>query len=307
MKRFLATTAAALVLSTGAYADTTMTEFDEATFDAETNLNASEFIGMRVYASEAEINDTVQAGAETEWDDIGEINELVLTRDGDVQHVIVGVGGFLGMGEKDVAMSMDQIKFVTEEGETGEFFLVVNANAAGVEEAPAYERTSMTSGWSNMAEAEAEQAAAEMAETANEVEAGAEEMANNVEANAEEMANDAEMAVENAEREMLEAPMVEREGYTTVSVDDLTADDLTGTRVYGSNDEDVGEIGELLLTDDGKMDRAVIDVGGFLGLGEKEVAVTFEELQIKRSEDGALRVYIDSTEELLEQQPEYQG
>ena len=249
MKHFMTTTAAALVLSTAAYADTNMATFQDTEFDAETHLNASEFIGMRVYASEAQIEGTVAEGGETEWDDIGEINELVLNRDGQVQNVIVGVGGFLGMGEKDVAMAMDQIKFIPEEGDSGEFFLVVNANAAGVEEAPAYERVSMTGGWSDNAEAN-------------------------------ETDTDAEMAATDAEREMLETPSVERDGYTTVEVDDLRAEDLTGARVYGSNDEDVGEIGELLLTDDGKMDRAVIDVGGFLGLGEKAVAVTFEELQI---------------------------
>ncbi|MEL6597265.1 MAG: PRC-barrel domain-containing protein [Pseudomonadota bacterium] len=276
MKHFMTTTAAALVLSTAAYADANMATFQDMEFDAETHLNASEFIGMRVYASEAQIEGTVAEGGETEWDDIGEINELVLNRDGQVQNVIVGVGGFLGMGEKDVAMAMDQIKFIPEEGDSGEFFLVVNANAAGVEEAPAYERVSMTGGWSDNAEA-------------NETE------------------TDAEMAATDAEREMLETPSVERDGYTTVEVNDLSAEDLTGARVYGSNDEDVGEIGELLLTDDGKMDRAVIDVGGFLGLGEKAVAVTFEELQIKRSDDGAVRVYIDSTQERLEQQPTYEG
>ncbi len=276
MKHFMTTTAAALVLSTAAYADTNMATFQDTEFDAETHLNASEFIGMRVYASEAQIEGTVAEGGETEWDDIGEINELVLNRDGQVQNVIVGVGGFLGMGEKDVAMAMDQIKFIPEEGDSGEFFLVVNANAAGVEEAPAYERVSMTGGWSDNAEAN-------------------------------EMETDAEMAATDAEREMLETPSVERDGYTTVEVNDLSAEDLTGARVYGSNDEDVGEIGELLLTDDGKMDRAVIDVGGFLGLGEKAVAVTFEELQIKRSDDGAVRVYIDSTQERLEQQPTYEG
>ena len=276
MKHFMTTTAAALVLSTAAYADENMATFQDTEFDAETHLNASEFIGMRVYASEAQIEGTVAEGGETEWDDIGEINELVLNRDGQVQNVIVGVGGFLGMGEKDVAMAMDQIKFIPEEGDSGEFFLVVNANAAGVEEAPAYERVSMTGGWSDNAEAN-------------------------------EMETDAEMAATDAEREMLETPSVERDGYTTVEVNDLSAEDLTGARVYGSNDEDVGEIGELLLTDDGKMDRAVIDVGGFLGLGEKAVAVTFEELQIKRSDDGAVRVYIDSTQERLEQQPTYEG
>jgi len=69
----------------------------------------------------------------------------------------------------------------------------------------------------------------------------------------------------------------------------------------------VGEIGELLLAEDGKIESAVINVGGFLGMGEKPVAVTFEELQLLRNEDGELRVYIDATKENLEAQPEYQG
>lgn len=40
-------------------------------------------------------------------------------------------------------------------------------------------------------------------------------------------------------RTMMTPPAVEREGYVTAQVDDLTADDLTGARVYGPNDEDV--------------------------------------------------------------------
>ncbi len=111
-----------------------------------------------------------------------------------------------------------------------------------------------------------------------------------------------------ADRPMMTPPAVEREGYATAMVEDLTAEDLTGARVYGPSDEDVGEISKLLITDDGKLDRAVIDVGGFLGMGERPVAVTLDELQIVRTEDGSdLRVYIDSSQEALEQQPEYEG
>ena len=52
----------------------------------------------------------------------------------------------------------------------------------------------------------------------------------------------------------------------------------------------------------------MIDVGGFLGLGEHSVAVPMEDLTIMRTAEGDnLRVYIDATEEALESQPEYQG
>ncbi|MFT6022966.1 MAG: hypothetical protein ACI9PY_001079 [Ascidiaceihabitans sp.] len=264
MKRFLTTTAAAIALSTAAYADGHTASFSDMTFDESVNLNASDLIGMRVYVTEADVTNAtiVKADGEKEWNDIGEINEIILTRDGSVQSVIVGVGGFVGIGEKDVAIDMSQLKFVSDGDAADAFFLVVSASVAGVQDAPAYART--------------------LADT---------------------------KATETTiDRPMMNAPSVTRDGYAMMDRDDLTADDLTGARVYGPDDKDVGEISELLLTEDGKLDRAVIDVGGFLGMGERPVAVTLDEMQIIRADDGDdVRVYIDSTQEALEQQPEYEG
>ena len=45
---------------------------------------------------------------------IGDISELIVDSSGKIQAVVIGVGGFLGMGERDVAVPMDQIKFVNE-------------------------------------------------------------------------------------------------------------------------------------------------------------------------------------------------
>ena len=45
---------------------------------------------------------------------LGDINELILDKDGKVNAVVIGVGGFLGMGEHDIAVSMDKLKFVEE-------------------------------------------------------------------------------------------------------------------------------------------------------------------------------------------------
>lgn len=45
---------------------------------------------------------------------IGDISELIVDSSGKIQAVIVGVGGFLGIGERDVAVPFDQIKFVNE-------------------------------------------------------------------------------------------------------------------------------------------------------------------------------------------------
>ncbi|MGO4571257.1 PRC-barrel domain-containing protein [Microvirga sp. 2TAF3] len=45
---------------------------------------------------------------------IGDISELIVDNSGKIQAVVIGVGGFLGMGEHDVAVPFDQIKFTNE-------------------------------------------------------------------------------------------------------------------------------------------------------------------------------------------------
>ncbi len=45
---------------------------------------------------------------------LGDINELLVDQSGKIQAVVIGVGGFLGIGENDVAVSFDKLKFVNE-------------------------------------------------------------------------------------------------------------------------------------------------------------------------------------------------
>jgi sporulation protein YlmC with PRC-barrel domain len=49
---------------------------------------------------------------------LGDINEILLDKDGKVKAVIIGVGGFLGMGEHDIAVSTDKLKFMEEPHKT---------------------------------------------------------------------------------------------------------------------------------------------------------------------------------------------
>jgi sporulation protein YlmC with PRC-barrel domain len=49
---------------------------------------------------------------------LGDVNEIILDKTGKVTAVVIGVGGFLGMGEHDIAVSMDKLKFVEERVKT---------------------------------------------------------------------------------------------------------------------------------------------------------------------------------------------
>ena len=87
MKRILATTALVLIMAGGAYS-AQMGNYTATPQDVE----ASDFIGSRIYAAETmPTTDTVAAGTEKDWDDVGEINDVILGRDGQIKAVVLGV------------------------------------------------------------------------------------------------------------------------------------------------------------------------------------------------------------------------
>lgn len=101
---------------------------------------ASNLIGMRVYAVDTDIDasQAYPADARKDWDDVGEVNDVVLDWDGSVKAVVLGVGGFLGMGEKDVAIEMASLRKVRESNDATDWFLVVNTSKEMLTNAPAY-------------------------------------------------------------------------------------------------------------------------------------------------------------------------
>ncbi|WP_188052197.1 PRC-barrel domain-containing protein [Aureimonas fodinaquatilis] len=86
---------------------------------------------------------------------------------------------------------------------------------------------------------------------------------------------------------------------------ELTADKLMGTTVYGPDDSSLGRVGDIALTADGTVDAIIVDVGGFLGIGSKPVAVAMDNLQFQQDSGGSLYVTTDFTREELDAAPEY--
>jgi opacity protein-like surface antigen len=62
---------------------------------------------------------------------------------------------------------------------------------------------------------------------------------------------------------------------------------LIGATVYGSDNASIGEVNDVLIGNDGKINAVVIGVGGFLGVGEKNVAIAFDKLNVSRKPDTA--------------------
>ncbi len=89
------------------------------------------------------------------------------------------------------------------------------------------------------------------------------------------------------------------------TADEWRSTKLVGLNVYNASDEKIGDINDLILGSDGKISSAVIGVGGFLGMGEKLVAVPFSDLKFSRDANGNIRVSLASTKEALEKAPDF--
>ncbi len=274
MKKLFGTTALALILSGAALAQTATTPPASAALEADRpaiamawlaqgeaqDIYASDIIGATLYAAE---DGKATIDARGDWESVGSINDVLLTRDGKVRAVLVDVGTFLGMGGKTVATPVEAIRFVSDGEAASDYFLVIAATRETLEAAPAYVRpTDETSG----ASSEAPTARSAASET-----------------------------------------MFGHEGYTRAPNDALTLDDLKSAAVYDRDDKNIGAVSELLVGADGKITDAVVDVGGFLGMGARSVSMKFDDLTVLRKDGGDdLRIYIDATKEQLEAMPRYE-
>ncbi len=93
------------------------------------------------------------------------------------------------------------------------------------------------------------------------------------------------------------------EGEVDLAV--LPPEALIGARVYDHNDKAVGEVSSILLDAGGNPARIVVDIGGFLGMAEKPVALDLGQLSVERGTNVEYSVYLEMTEEELEALPTY--
>ena len=86
---------------------------------------------------------------------IGDVNDILLDKDGRVAAVIVGVGGLLGVGEKDVAVPFNSLKVTEKDNDR---YLVMNTTKESLEKAPGYTFDKEKGAWIAATEAKSERA-----------------------------------------------------------------------------------------------------------------------------------------------------
>ena len=308
IRKLLATTAVAALMATGAaYAQTTTPqtaptvpaqEAAPQVIHADGHL-ASNIIGQTVYSS---------AGDNAE--NIGSISDIVLSPEGEAEAVVIGVGGFLGIGKKDVAIEYDVVQWTERDGSR---YVVVETTREALEALPtfdvaAYRPMSADAEVGNTKPATAEEIGA--ATTTPPAAAGTTPPATaettppaTAETTPPATAETTPPAAADTDR--TETSAIDRSGMTEATTADISADTLIGTTVYGAGDENVGSIADVIMSTDGQVDAVTVDVGGFLGIGAKQVALDLDNLAFMRDGDGDLHLYTSLTKEQLEAQPEY--
>jgi sporulation protein YlmC with PRC-barrel domain len=88
----------------------------------------------------------------------------------------------------------------------------------------------------------------------------------------------------------------------------ILARDLIGQTVYDPDNAKIGSISDLILSKDAKSAEGfVIGVGGFLGIGEKSVALKLDRLKMTPEQDGSLKLVMDIKKDELSNAPTFKS
>jgi ribosomal 30S subunit maturation factor RimM len=162
---------------------------------------------------------------------IGDVKDLIISRENNVLQAVLSVGGFLGIGEKLVAIPYDKLQVGRMDDKV---HVAYNATKAELEGMPTF-----------------------------------------------------------AYKEAADGGMA------------LRLRDLLGTSVKNTADDTIGEVKDLIITAKQNVPKALISVGGFLGVGDKVVAVPYDALQISRVDEKD-RVVYNATKEELKAMPNFE-
>jgi len=335
IRNLFASTAIVALLATGALAQTTtppaepapsaMTPAPDAA-PAAPEAAAPAVVADGQLASNM-IGETVYNGTGEDAENIGDVNDIVIDGNGMAKSIVIGVGGFLGIGEKNVAIDFKDLSWAEKDGDR---WIVVSATVEQLEALPDFDRTPYDPApavaatepapatdtaaappaddaqTDTMAAAPADDSAAAPADKpADTAAAPADSTTAPADKPADTAAAPADTTTAPAATDPATTAAIDKTKLTEIPAAEIRAEDLIGTTVYGADDANIGEIGDVVLTTDQKIDAIILDVGGFLGVGEKEVAVGMDKLVFMNDADGKRYLYTTFTKEQLDAAPAY--
>jgi len=236
------------------------------------------------------IGENVYNGTGDDAQNIGDVNDIVLTKEGKAQSLVIGVGGFLGLGEKNVTYDFAKAEWAEKNGDR---WLVAHTTKEELQAQPDFDRKP----YDPAPVTTTSDATSPTAPATPTVVAPAD--------NAQPADKTAEAPAGTKATDPTQTAAIDKSTLTEMPVGEIRGDDLKGTTVYGANDVKVGEIGDVVLAPDSKPDAVIVDVGGFLGIGAKEVAIGMDKLKFMTDKDGKKYLYTNFTKEQLQAQAAY--
>lgn len=220
------------------------------------------------------LNSKVYSGTAADAPEVGYVKDLVLGASGQISAVVLGIGGFLGAGEKNVAVAYSQITWTL--ANDGSVRGALNSNKDALAAAPDFKFPD----YAAVAQASSASLAAPTSTTSSSVPASA--------ASSVPQPGDVDVGT-----------------LKPLDVATLKAEDLKGTDVISPTGQKLGDIDDFVLSSDGKVDAVIVEFGGFLGIGTKHVAVAYEGLKFMVGQNNERYLVIDVTKEQLTAQPDY--
>jgi len=113
---------------------------------------------------------------------------------------------------------------------------------------------------------------------------------------------------EQPKDETAQQPTPSTDSTAAVTVDAkkaVLATSFIGSSVFTSSDENIGDINDLIFDDKGMIQAAIVGVGGFLGMGEKDVALPISKITVTRDENNAIKLTVQASREELERAPAF--
>jgi len=321
MNKLMLTTAIVAVTSMGAVAQTTDTDMTQASGNVPAFL-ATDFTGKNLYTlateetralTESEMaqgqsarertsarwgSDEVFTSGRDSWENVGNIDDIIMTMDGEIRGILIDVGGFLGLGARSVMVDIADLYFVSDDANAeniDDFFVVATMTEEQLEALPEWSQDQITLGFEQRGHQDANATAGTAPEHDSDV-------AMQADGTAPADTEQADMQTQAEAR--TEVP----DGYQVMTAEERTAERLLGANVYGREGDNIATVDDLLIGDTGQVTHAVMDVGGFLGMGEHTVALEIDDIDILWNDaDGNVRVQLPMTQEEMESLPEYES
>lgn len=93
--------------------------------------------------------------------------------------------------------------------------------------------------------------------------------------------------------------------FYTVQPADMRASKILGTEVYNLNNENIGEVEDLVIDNGKTIKGVVVSVGGFLGIGDRNVALDPRSVVLTEQPDGSARFVVNTTKDDLKNAPPF--